>query len=300
MASYYIPDTVFSPNLGEYYNQNVVGGDGIGIIPGGTSWTQDWFVQIVNGVTVTPQADSGGSGAFVYEFSADTYSITFQSTDSNNTVVRLTLYGAVTLAAPVVSNAQTFASYPGPITAVVVKLDSSGGGGPLTYNYTTASTAVDVSTTVPTTGWQSSSLMYPTRGQFYHFWAIRGTGYSDSPGYYDRTDTAIEVPAIASGEYGLKIYDSAGVLTFGPAYRYTNFVGGNEVTLGAGANTNWITSADIDDDSKAAVVFFAIPNVFQVSFVEVETRNTGATAQFRIKNTSQASQTIDYTILRYG
>jgi len=83
--------------------------------------------------------------------------------------------------APVVSNTQTFAGTESATTTCTIALTSSGTNGTLEYNVTT-------STTVPTSGWQTSATVSVTRGTSYYFWARRGVGYED------RTDSAIAVP----------------------------------------------------------------------------------------------------------
>jgi hypothetical protein len=83
--------------------------------------------------------------------------------------------------APVVSNTQTFAGTESATTTCTIALTSSGTNGTLEYNVTT-------STTVPTSGWQTSATVSVSRGTSYYFWARRGAGYED------RTDSAIAVP----------------------------------------------------------------------------------------------------------
>lgn len=83
--------------------------------------------------------------------------------------------------APVVNNTQTFATTASPTTTCTIALTSSGTNGTLEYNVTT-------STTVPTSGWQTSATVTVSRGTAYYFWARRAVGYED------RTDSAITVP----------------------------------------------------------------------------------------------------------
>ena len=96
-------------------------------------------------------------------------------------------YGKVTgtvtasITAPVVDNTQSFATTESETTTCDIALTSNGSGGTLEYNKST-------STTVPTSGWQSSSEVSVTRGTSYYLWARRGVGSED------RTDSDISVP----------------------------------------------------------------------------------------------------------
>ena len=87
----------------------------------------------------------------------------------------------IAISAPIVNNAQTFATTAAANTTVVISLSTAGSGGTLQYNKST-------STTTPTTGWQSSSTVTVTRGTSYYFWARRSV--SD----VDRSNTILLCP----------------------------------------------------------------------------------------------------------
>ena len=91
-------------------------------------------------------------------------------------------FNAASITAPVVNNLQSFATTANSNTSCDVSLSSSGSGGTLEYNKST-------STTVPTSGWQSSNTVTGlTRGTAYYLWARRGVGYED------RTNAALTPP----------------------------------------------------------------------------------------------------------
>lgn len=94
--------------------------------------------------------------------------------------------------APVVSNTQTFATTASPTTTCTIALTSSGTNGTLEYN-------VSTSTTVPTSGWQTSATVSVSRGTSYYFWARRAVGYED------RTDNAITVPYLPISDNSISI-----------------------------------------------------------------------------------------------
>lgn len=94
--------------------------------------------------------------------------------------------------APVVNNTQTFATTASPTTTCTIALTSSGTNGTLEYNVTT-------STTVPTSGWQTSATVTVSRGTAYYFWARRAVGYED------RTDSAITVPYLPISDNAISI-----------------------------------------------------------------------------------------------
>jgi len=141
-----------------------------------------------SGCTVVSNVTIGTATAnAVTNFSGSTYSFQFTHTDTNTTVYFRNVTGTInaSITAPVVNNSQTFATTASSSTSCVISLSSSGSGGTLQYNKST-------STTVPTSGWQSSSTVTGlTRGTAYYFWARRGVGSED------RTDSAITVPYLA-------------------------------------------------------------------------------------------------------
>lgn len=94
--------------------------------------------------------------------------------------------------APVVSNTQTFAGTESATTTCTIALTSSGANGTLEYN-------VSTSTTVPTSGWQTSATVSVSRGTTYYFWARRGAGYED------RTDSAITVPYLSISDSSITL-----------------------------------------------------------------------------------------------
>ena len=92
---------------------------------------------------------------------------------------------------PTVNNTQTFNTTSASATfSHSIALSSSGSGGSLEYNITQSSArnTNNPSTTLPTSGWQSSSTFTLTRGYYYHFWARRSTGAGD------RTNSSLQTP----------------------------------------------------------------------------------------------------------
>lgn len=97
-----------------------------------------------------------------------------------------------TITAPTVSNTQTFATTADEITTCTIALSSSGQNGTLQYN-------VSTSTTVPTSGWQTSATVSVNRGTAYYFWARR------SSTAYDRSNSAITVPYLPISDDSITI-----------------------------------------------------------------------------------------------
>jgi hypothetical protein len=150
---------------------------------------------------------------------------TYYPTDDTFTVTRDSLP-----VSPVVNNTQTFATTGSSSTSCAVSLTSNGSGGTLQYNKST-------STTVPTSGWQSSATVTGlTRGTAYYLWARQATGYQD------RTNTALTVPFLI-GDTGVSPSSStiawndttaSTVVTFGTyGEAYSARVNNGSTNLGA-------------------------------------------------------------------
>lgn len=185
-------NTVFVTNStspGNQYTRNVATGDTITVTTNSLGGTVNAVPSncSVNGSTGTTNGIANGGTCSVTNFTSSSYSILFTSTTNGTNFTFATLSGTVSagITAPVVNNSQSFASTASSSTSCIVSLTSSGSGGTLQYNKST-------STTVPTSGWQSSSTITGlTRGTAYYLWARRGVGFED------RTNSAISVPYLA-------------------------------------------------------------------------------------------------------
>ena len=166
--------------------QNVAAGDQIDVTVNGPNGDDIFADADTNCSSSQGGAYSSGSVVALTSFSGSSYTYTMTTTDGDkqNPVFH---YGKVTgtvtasITAPVVDNTQSFATTESETTTCDIALTSNGSGGTLEYNKST-------STTVPTSGWQSSSEVSVTRGTSYYLWARRGVGSED------RTDSDISVP----------------------------------------------------------------------------------------------------------
>jgi len=181
-------DSTSSP--GDTETQNVLPGDTINLTVDYTVNTNRTYNAAptdceVNGSTSVSTGNARNTTVTIDTFTGSSYNVLVTSTNDGTTFYYANLSGTVaSVTAPVVNNSQSFAATASATTTCAIALTSSGSGGTLQYNKST-------STTVPTSGWQSSSTVSVTRGTSYYFWARRGVGSED------RTDASIPVPYIA-------------------------------------------------------------------------------------------------------
>lgn len=146
---------------------------------------------------ITNLPASGSSRVFnlyVKNFSTNSNTVPLHDNwiDTGKTV---TVTRSVSITQPTVNNTQTFNTTSASATfSHSIALSSSGSGGTLEYAITQSSArnTNNPSTTLPTSGWQTSSTFTLTRGYYYHFWARRSAGSGD------RTNTSLQAPYLAT------------------------------------------------------------------------------------------------------
>jgi len=186
MANYNVTLVLTYPS-GATVTQNVLTSDTVTVtVDTGAGNGGTWNVSgTPSNCTAGTSSGNDGTTCVVSFSSTGSYSISFTSlaTDKQS-LYQGTLSGTVSAgSAPTVNNSQTFATTASATTSCTIALTNNGSG-TLSYNKSTT-------TTVPTSGWQSSATVTGlSRGTAYYLWART----SASNSLADRTDSALTVP----------------------------------------------------------------------------------------------------------
>lgn len=181
------------------------------------------------------------------------------------------------------------------VNTFVILSDQGSGGTGLKYAQTTG-------TSVPSTGWQTSNQFTQLRGTTRYYWASRDedtAGEFDGPESYIIPSENPNLPSVTGINYGIKIANADGVVTFTNRRRSLVMVYNASVTLAAQATT---TINNIDDANNTRVTFVNITNIFnyQSSGTGGEVRVTTRTAtSITLQNTDTVnSRTVRVQIFR--